>query len=240
MPGFAYSRRSESMTGQKWEVQRTEVNEKFERLIEVADSGDYSNLRVIYPEPLKRNAIVRYLYDFTNSFGATPVEFANLDESNGEVIPTYKISKFRPSVKDLLLELIAEPSELETETGVGFGKVKYTTKGKKTIKKVLNLYKGKNTALEYAPEVIITAEHIFNLRLPLRCLFEQEGDYFVIQSELLNVIGTGATEEEAEASFSEEFEFIYQKLNSLEENALTENNKMIKSILNHYVLSIES
>jgi hypothetical protein len=77
------------------------------------------------------------------------------------------------------------------------------------------------------------------LKYPLRCLFEKENDYYVIQSEILDIIGTGLTVDEAEFSFAEEFNYIFNKLNSLNDDQLTEHNNQIKLFLNSYIKEIE-
>jgi predicted RNase H-like HicB family nuclease len=66
---------------------------------------------------------------------------------------------------------------------------------------------------------------------------EKEGDYYVIKSEMLGIIGTGLTEDEAEKSFTEEFDYIYKRLNSQEDESLSKRNRSIKDILNQIVQS---
>ncbi len=70
-------------------------------------------------------------------------------------------------------------------------------------------------SLEYAPQVIVIGNTKYILKYPLRCLFEKEDDYYIIQSEMLGVIGTGLTEDDAEKSFNEEFDFVYKRFNAL-------------------------
>ena len=93
--------------------------------------------------------------------------------------------------------------------------------------------------VEYAPVIIITKSSKYHLKHPLRCLFEKEENYFVIQSELLDIIGTGDNEDEAEISFADEFEFVFKKLNSLDNSQLTEHNQLIKSNINNLVVKVE-
>ncbi|HPR18309.1 MAG TPA: hypothetical protein PLD62_08685, partial [Candidatus Cloacimonadota bacterium] len=106
--------------------------------------------------------------------------------------------------------------------------------GQTTSKKIKEFFQD-NITLEYAPEIIVSSIRTYFLRYPLRCLFEKEENYFVIQSEMLNIIGTGLTKEDAEISFSEEFDYIYKRYNSLDNTKLTTNNVLIKSILNQIV-----
>jgi len=103
----------------------------------------------------------------------------------------------------------------------------------------LDYYSKSKFSLEYAPEIIITGQTKYILKYPLRCLFEKEDDYFVIQSEMLGIIGTGLTEDDAENSFAEEFDFVYKRFNSLSSKSLTNHNRLIKSILNQIVEKVE-
>lgn len=97
----------------------------------------------------------------------------------------------------------------------------------------------KNISLAYAPKVIDANERKYILTVPLRCLFEKEHNYYVVQNELLNIIGTGKNEDEAVQAFGEEFDHIYRVLDELNDDSLTERNKQIKSFLNYYIQRIE-
>lgn len=77
------------------------------------------------------------------------------------------------------------------------------------------------------------------LKFPLRCHFEKEDDYFVIHSEMLDIIGTGKTEDEAELSFAEEFDYLYHRLNELPEEQLSSHFNMVKSFINQMIDKIE-
>ena len=130
---------------------------------------------------------------------------------------------------------IAESKSVRVVTGIA----KETKKGDKIINRLLKTYPDPYYSIEYAPDKIISGTIVYNLRYPLRSSFKNEGGFFIIQSEMLDIIGTGLTEKEAEESFAEEFDYIYQKLNQLEEDQLTEHNKLIKININHIVLKVE-
>ena len=57
---------------------------------------------------------------------------------------------------------------------------------------------------------------------------------------MLDIIGTGETEDEAEISFAQEFDYIYNRFNELDDSQLTERIKNIKLFANYLVKSIES
>ncbi|HNR42060.1 MAG TPA: hypothetical protein PKL65_07495 [Bacteroidales bacterium] len=239
VPKFAYSPRTENKTGINWQVHRNTVNDKLEKLIAVSDTGDYGKIIELYPEPIKRNPIVENLYSFVNSFGTAPVSFVEYDEVNEKITPIYKINRFKPAVKKELISEIKDIAEAVSETDEAVGKIKISKRDGKITRKIIDIYSGKRFSLEYAPDVIVTETKNYILKYPLRCLFEKEDDYFVIQSEMLGIIGTGLTEDEAEKSFTEEFDFIYNRLKTLDDNSLTNHNRLIKNILTQIIDRIE-
>jgi hypothetical protein len=192
----------------------------------------------LYPDPIKRNPIVENLYDFVNDFGNAPVYFVDYPSKGNKTIQLYKINKFRSSAKDKLISDFIEV-ELPSETNEGFAKIKITKRRGRETKHIIDYYTKRGISLDYSPEVISSEHRNYFLNFPLRCLLEKEDNYFVIQSEMLGIIGTGITEDEAEKSFSEEFDFIYQKYNSLKDSELTNHVNMIKTILNQLVNHFE-
>lgn len=239
VPKFAYTQRAENKTSINWQVHRNIVNEKFENLIKISNSGDYAKIIELYPEPIKRNPIVENLYAFANDFGTAPVSFVDYDEKSEKIVPIYKINRFKPAVKKELIAEIKEIDSTSNESDEAVAKVKITNKNGRITRKIIDTYSNKKFSLEYAPTLIISGATKYFLKFPLRCLFEKEDDYFVIQSEMLEIIGTGLTEDEAEISFGEEFDFIYEKFNSLDNELLTNHNQLIKSFLNQIVEKIE-
>ncbi len=240
VPKFAFSPRVENQSGIYWKIHRNTVNEKFDKLVKISNTGDYSKLIEIYPEPIKRNPIVENLYSFVNDFGTSPVSFVEYDEVKEKITPIYKINRFKPAVKKELISEIIDITETDAESTDGVGKIKITRKGGKIHRRIIDAYSCNKYSLEYAPVVIITDVTKYFLKYPLRCLFEKEDNYFVIQSEVLGIIGTGLTEDEAEASFSEEFDYLYKRLQALDAPSLTNHNLLVKNILTHYIERVES
>ena len=239
VPKFAFSPRNENKTGIYWEVHRNKINEKFDKLVEISNAGDYSKIVELYPEPIKRNPIVENLYAFVNDFGTAPVNFVEYDEVNEKLVPIYKINRFKPAIKKALISEYIEIADVEAESTDAVGKIKITKKSGKTIRRIIDAYSDKKFSLEYAPVVIIAGMIKYFLKYPLRCLFKKEDNYFIIQSEMLGIIGTGLTEDEAETSFSEEFDYLYKRLQSLDTNSLTNHNLLIKNILTQYIEKVE-
>ncbi len=239
VPEFAFTPRTENKTGLHWQSHRNTVNEKFEKLVEISNTGDYSKLIELYPEPAKRNPIVEDLYSFANGFGNAPVSFVEYDEINEKSNPIYKINRFKPALKKDLIGEIHEANETVAETDEAVGKIKISKRGEKTYRKIIDTYSGKKFSLEYAPEVIVVGTRKYLLKYPLRCLFAKEENFYVIQSEMLGIIGTGLIQDDAEESFAEEFDYMYQRIGSLDANSLTNHNLLIKNIITQIVEKIE-
>ena len=240
VPKFAYTQRAENKTGLFWQVHRNTVNEKFEKLVELSNNGDYGKIIELYPEPVKRNPIVENLYSFVNAFDNSPVNFVEYDEVKEKITPIFKINRFKPAAKKELISEIKELTEIETESDEAVGKIKITKRDGKTHRRIMNTYSGNKFSLEYAPVVIVAGTVKYFFKYPLRCLFEKENNYFIIQSEMLEVIGTGLTEDDAEKSFAEEFDFMYHRLNSLEATSLTNHNLLIKNIIIPIIERVET
>ena len=127
----------------------------------------------------------------------------------------------------------------KSENNEAFARVRITNRNGKISKRIIDTYSKEKFSLEYAPDSIVSGNQKYILKFPLRCLFEKEEDYFIIQSEMLGIIGTGLTIEEAETAFAEEFDFIYEKFHSLENDTLTNYNLLIKNILTQIVEKVE-
>jgi hypothetical protein len=70
-------------------------------------------------------------------------------------------------------------------------------------------------------------------------LYDNLDKFYTIKSDLLDIIGTGLTQKEAEENFAEEFDYIYKTYNSLTKNQLSERLIRIKKILNLLINKIE-
>jgi hypothetical protein len=115
-----------------------------------------------------------------------------------------------------------------TRTGIG-----------KMRAKVQEVYPRRQFSLSYAPEAISINNKKYILNYPLRCLFDKEEDYYIINNEQLDIIGTGLSREDAETNFKEEFDYLYTRLNSLDDSRLSNRLLGIKSILNNYVKAVQ-
>jgi predicted RNase H-like HicB family nuclease len=107
------------------------------------------------------------------------------------------------------------------------------------VKSLRELYSKEQHSLSYSPETVSVSNKKYVLNYPLRCLFDKEDNYYVIRNEQLDIIGTGESREEAETNFSEEFDYLYVRLNSLEENQLSGRLVCIRQMLNNFVREVK-
>lgn len=119
-----------------------------------------------------------------------------------------------------------------------FAFISVTKSAGKTRNTIETLIPSAKHSMSYSPTVINAEKSKFILHYPLRCLLEKEDNFFVVNNEQLDIIGTGETQEDAEKNFNEEFEFLYKRLNSLGENKLSNRLLNIKNTINNLVKQV--
>jgi predicted RNase H-like HicB family nuclease len=237
IPQFIFTKRVQTSISDI-DKQRTLVSKKFEELMNLSSKSAYLEINTLYPDSIRRNDIVDKLYDFTNSFGDSPTTIVDVHDINNSLKPLYPINRLKPEEKKSLTTKIVEVSDKSHEQIV-VGTIKLiTNKSGKTSKKIDTLYITNNKTLSFSPEMIVYLDTIYELNFPLHSSLEREDDYYVIHNEMLDIIGTGKTEEEAEMNFSEEFHYIYKRYNELSDDQLSDKLKRIKILLNHVVKTI--
>ncbi|QDK82778.1 hypothetical protein EXU85_30885 [Spirosoma sp. KCTC 42546] len=243
VPQFSFTHRHQLTLNGDVDNQRELVRQKFDELVEASGKGDFIKVRELYPDAYRRNEVVDGLYNFVNSFGGSPVNVVSVKQKKGKdnIVPLYNIRPFAKEVRDRLVTPVIENKELETIQEVSFKKVVTTYRGDKKINsKTIEEYSDKQASLSLAPDMIISRTHIYHLFGSLRCLLEKEDDYYVMTCEILDLVGTGSTIEEAEQSFAEEFEFVYNRYNTLPDAELTKRLQSIKTILNALVKQVDA
>lgn len=237
IPQFIFTPRVKAVTGGDVHDQRKFVNEQFDNLLSIANKGDYTAIKNHIRQASIRNVITEDLYQFATTFGNSPVSVVELQGK--KIIPVYKIHKFKPEVKDKIITKISV-TEQETKTEYdAVAKVRVIKKGKHIKRTTKDVFEGKHASPGYNTDIIVHNNKAYILAFQLRCKLEKEDGYYVIESEMLDIVGTGKTLDEAEKNFSEEFDFIYRRYNELSDKKLSDRVKRIKSILNSMVLKIE-
>ncbi len=210
VPQFSFTNRIQT-TLNDYKAQREQINEKLTGLFEVANSGDYLSLKKIYKKRVARNEIVSRLHDFVNSFGDSPVEIVGGGKTMRRM---FKVQKFKSHIKNELIEKPAKSTEEKIEETT-VGSIKVTREGGKVIrKKVVEIYDDGHTSLSYSTNEIIGNSLKYELNHPLRCLFFKKDEVYIIQNELLDIMGTGNSQTEAEHNFFKAFDYCYMRYNN--------------------------
>lgn len=218
--------------------QRKIVNESLQEIFAITDSGKYDQLKKLYSDPQARNEIVDKIYNYTNSFGTSPASVVNY-KGKGKFVPLFKHHKLKAEIKKNLQVQILEtnPEEVLHETAVG--KIKITKRQNKTRKKISEVYSQKDTLLSYKVNEIIHEESKYILHTPFMSSIEKEDNFYVINSELLGITGTGEDEAQAKKSFAQEFDYIYKRYNELNDKQCSARILRVKKIINALVVKVE-
>ena len=229
VPSFVFTPRIQHTTSD-YKEQRNLISTKLVQLFEVSDKGDYSKIKDLYPSNNSRNDIIENLYDFTNSFKGSPTTIFSKDNLN----LNFKVKKFKSEVRKSLLTKVVELVEEKVEHSA-IARVIVTTKGKKSSNKIQELISEQSHTIAYSPEIINVNQKQYILNFPLHCSFNKEDDFYVIKNELIDITATGLTVEEVEKDFNEEFDFLFTRLNELDNNKLSKRMQNIKLAINLFV-----
>lgn len=211
--------------------QRALVTKELEHLVTVSADPRKLNeyLRVRFKDVERRNNIVHLYHAFTNAAGNSPMTFVN-----NHIEPIYPVRRMTIGQRDALL-IDVRQSEPITEHEMFFRKVQITRiNGKVTGKsKILAEYMvNASTEISYSFQSITNDGRTYELHDLLHCKVERdEEDAYIIKSEMLDIIGNGATEEEAAKSFEQTFDTLYIYTNQQNDESLEERPKRIKQLL---------
>jgi len=206
--------------------------------MDVIDNERYTDLLQFYPEPSRRTPIIKDLFEFTNNVRGNAFTIVDYNRDENTFTPIYNLHKMGSGLKNSLISEINEVTDVVEEDQTAFGKVIIAKKGDCSRERIEEYYTEKEISLDFAPDLIPVEGRTYLLKYPLRCLFDKEDNFFIIQSEMLDIIGTGLTPEEAQKSFYQEFDYIYQTYNGLDDNQLTQRLVSIKIILNQIVKQV--
>lgn len=214
--------------------QRKFVNNRFSLLMNIASKGDFQLLKKEYTDNKIRNTIINDLHDFTNSSGDSPMAFARITKTGKyRILGTIHRVKTK-TLKELIVK-IDDKTEVDEEYGVGT--IRYrTTKGGGKSRHIVTDIKDHDAALSYSTKEIQFMGRVYELKATLNCRLEKEDGYFVIENNLLDIVGTGETIEDAKVNFAEEFDYIYKRYNELSEDELTSKVRTARDFLNLIVI----
>lgn len=232
VPTFVFTPRIQ-LTTSDYKEQRAIINSKLTQLIHIADKGDYSKIKDCYISVEGRNEIIENLYGFTTSFKNSPTTIFDKDN----LLLNFKVKKFKPEVKNKLLTKVINLDEDKTEHNA-IARIRVTTTGKKSSNKIQEIISDKIHTIAYSPDVLNINDKQYILNFPLHCSFIKEANYYVIKNELIDITATGLTIDEVEINFNEEFDFIYTRLNNLDNSKLSLRIQNIKTAINLFVKEV--
>jgi hypothetical protein len=109
----------------------------------------------------------------------------------------------------------------------------------KIKKRIQEVFSASKHSVSYCADSIIVNGKKYVFNYPLMCLFEKEKKYYIINNEQFDIIGTGLTQDEAELNFNEEFDYLYTRLNSLDDSKLSKKLLRIKSDVNNFIKEVQ-
>jgi hypothetical protein len=229
IPVFSFSKESQTTLHAPVSELRTACVVRFNELMIVSGKGNYLELKKKYPEPDKRTKMTESLYGFIQSMGTSPVT-VKVDRRRA-----HKVKPFKKDVHDRLVNEVAPVERIKEPAAsyVQLARVK-VIEGKATPK-VLELFPTKYSHVEYSPETIVHKDRVYELKYPLLCTMDNEEGQIIIENKQLGIYAYGQTPDEVEEMFSEEFDYLFNRYNELEDESLTEDVQFIKLFLNHIV-----
>jgi len=211
-----------------YETQRGNINVSLSALLEISANGNYEILKEKYPDYIRRNEIVESLYQFRNTFGKSPVEIGYY---NGKFKSNYSLKEFKSSTRNSLVVEIADKKIVEKTEYKAFGQIKVTLKkGKPKIFKVEEELNFQNHSLTYSPEIIIHGNTQYILHHPLHCTLLIEDGCYTIKNDYLDIIAVEEESDEAEFSFNEQFDYLYNRLLNASNATLTKKMQQVRQL----------
>ena len=129
------------------------------------------------------------------------------------------------------------------KSGIGkkyqFAKVLVTRDKKEVVtsQKVVELFDQRVNA-DYSTDTIVGGETVYELNYKIHCTLDTVDGIIQIENDMLGIFGQGVSLDEAEKSFGEEFDYIYNRYNELPDKKLTKDVLAIKKLLNLFVKNV--
>lgn len=157
---------------------------------------------------------------------------------------------FISEIDRLMQEFNLSKNKLSEKLGISVGNLKRLFNGTdildfETIAKIQNAMdfqfsvKAQTVHPKYTPQIISYKKRQYTLKYPLTCHIDKDKYGYSIKSELLDIIGTGKTKEEAERNFCHDFDFIYSSYNALEDSELSARSLIVKNAISALVKKVD-
>ena len=231
VPRFSLTPKVQTVVVGSADKQKTLVSNRVDKLLSLTAKGNYAGIIDIYQAPASRNAVVNSMYSFMNAFGTAPVEFGRYNQSKRSFTTTYKAKRFSSRIKENLLIdvpkiLPADKEEFHTVADITITK----SANKRVTRKINQAFTTPGLIAAYKPTDIAVNGKRYMISGLLAEFFIEDG-YYVLKCDLLDIVGTGDTEEEAKVSFADEIDYIYTTYLTLPDEKLSSRLLEIKRIL---------
>ena len=174
-----------------------------------------------------RIAIYKPLIDLYNS---KKIAIAITDHQFKEVKP---LKAVKTKYSELILKKTSKPP---SETYIRLAQVEFSLNSKTSKHKLLDIFEQTIQAPVFATEKIIWDGREYKLKNKLFAEYSRDSENHLLENNDLGIFVHGESLLEAEQLFYEEFDFIYQRYNSLKEEELTADVLFIRNYLNKLVV----
>ena len=107
------------------------------------------------------------------------------------------------------------------------------------LKKKANAPKRKRAKVSiFSPKVMNGKDRQYVFNFPLLSIMRKEDGQYMIENDMLAIIGLGRTRAEVAQDFADVFDYVYRRYNELPEEELSPRMLRIKTMLNNTVKSI--
>ncbi len=232
-PAFKFSERATtlSIVGDHKE-QRLVVNEELNKILSVANTGDYGKLKVIYKNTEIRNKIVPVIYDFVQVFGDTPVKIGSFKRN--KFVSGKKLVKFKDDAYTKLVGAKPKSNRKKAvyEEVAGVVQIDRST-GKTKVKKY---FEKDQSSLSYTIEKLpldgLNKFFTFPLTVPVTI---DEDKKYLIECPPLNIYVVADDMETAQRDFKDDFAYVYGKIFNTSDDELGHEMKIAKKFLHLYI-----
>jgi len=232
-PAFKFSERPATLSiiGNHQE-QRSAVNSELNKILNVANKGDYGKLKVIYANPEIRNELVPALYEFVEVFEDTPVKIGSF--SGKKFVSGKKISKFKDEVYSRLVGAKPKSRRKKAVYDEVAGVVQINRSTGKT--KVKKYFAKEQSSLSYTVNKLVLNGLLTKFNFPLTVpVFIDEEKKYLIDCAPLNIYVVADDMESAQKEFNADFEHVHALIFHVPDDELGNTMKKAKQFLHLYL-----
>jgi len=215
------------------------LNADFASVIENVQKGNFQKIADKYKTPSGKNEIIAAVYDFTNSAGTRPFKIVKRHGDGFTKLAMIRRMDLKHKQSLYIPEAKGSKSQVADVEAVGKVLVKTSAKGRQT-KKTMQLYTQKEVVLSVKFDSIETDSKIYVLKNDvLFNITEDSKKSCVIENQTLDIYAFGISMSEAEKDLFSQFDYTYQRLNTIPDEKLSSHLLTAKKYINLIVESVK-